>query len=101
MLEFLKDAHARAGEHTAEWQQALGIDDHLLMIDRRSWLTIYGEVIEGVDPADPARRLYRFARCFSVDCPEGEYGDIHVSSIQRVITAEEFEQAGRRGWVPD
>jgi hypothetical protein len=35
---------------------------------------------------------------YSVACLEGELGDIHVSSIDRIITADEFLNARERGW---
>ena len=58
---------------------------------------IFGEVLEGYD--EERLQHYRFCRCFSVACPEGELGDVHVSTIVRVISREVFEEARGKGWV--
>ena len=42
-------------------------------------LAVFGEVLEGYQEAH--LRHYRFCRCFSVACPEGEVGDVHVSTV--------------------
>lgn len=40
--------------------------------------------------AQPHMRGYRFSKAYSEMCPQGELGDIHVSTVTRVITKEEF-----------
>ena len=40
--------------------------------------------------AQPHMRGYRFSKAYSEMCPHGELGDIHVSTVTRVITKEEF-----------
>ena len=43
-------------------------------------------------------RFYRFTRSFSRACPRGELGDIHLATVGRKITREEFEMAQKTGW---
>ena len=37
-------------------------------------------------------------RCFSVASPEGDEGDMHKSTVERLITPQEFEKAKRKEW---
>jgi len=70
-----------------------------------AFVTVYGEVLEP-PPEDRSRyaseplRHFRFTRCFSAWCPDGEIGDTHVVSIARVLTPEEFAAAREAGWPP-
>lgn len=48
--------------------------------------------------ARPEMANFRFTRSYSVVVPEGELGDLHVSSIERVLSKEEFEAARAAGW---
>lgn len=41
---------------------------------------------------------FRFCKCFSVACPEGELGDVHVSEIDMLITEETFLKYKEKGW---
>jgi len=45
------------------------------------------------------QRGFRFARCYSIACVEGEYGSVH-DSMCIPITKEVFEQAQGREWNP-
>jgi len=53
------------------------------MSDSGEGFLVFGEVLEGY----PEGRLqhYRFCRCYSVACPEGELGDVHVSTIRCIV----------------
>jgi len=35
-------------------------------------------------------RHYRFVRAYSIACPKGELGDIHISTVKNKISKEEF-----------
>ncbi len=52
-------------------------------------LLVFGEVLEGCTEAH--LRHYRFCRCLSVACPEGEVGDVHVSTVVRRVSRAFFE----------
>jgi hypothetical protein len=49
---------------------------------------------------DLYERGYRVGQCYSVVCPDGEYGSTHISTMQK-ITPELFELARRCDWVLD
>ena len=48
--------------------------------------------------AEAYLRHYRFCRCFSVACPEGEVGDVHVSAVLCLVSRAFFEAMRREGW---
>ena len=41
---------------------------------------------------------YKYTKSYSVACVEGEYGDVHVSTMNVPLTKEEFERAQDLGW---
>ena len=59
-------------------------------------LVIFGEVLERYQK--PEMKHCRFCRCYSVACPQGELGDVHVSTIWWVISRDMFERARACGW---
>lgn len=59
---------------------------------------IYGEILVEGEPRQKELQLYRLCRGYSVACPQGEMGDIHVSTIERLLTKAEFEEARKKGW---
>ncbi len=80
---------------------------------------IYGEILDPSKPLDegehdpeyleeiaeegkiydrPHMKHYRFARCFSAACVEGELGDIHVATIAHILTKDQFELAQKLEW---
>ncbi len=63
--------------------------------------SIYGEILTEPEPRPPALQHYRFVRAYSVACPEGELGDMHVSTIDRILTSAEFLLAKSRMWSDD
>ena len=50
------------------------------------------------DYTEPHLRHYRFCRYFSVACPEGEVGDVHVSTVLCLISRAFFEAIRVAGW---
>jgi len=50
---------------------------------------IYGEVLEECEAEH--LKHYRFCYCFSIACPEGEKGGVHVCQVTEVIGSEDFE----------
>lgn len=48
--------------------------------------------------APPVVNHYRFSKCYSHCCPKGELGDIHVSTIAKIISEAGFEAARNEGW---
>jgi hypothetical protein len=95
-MERLEQARRAADARVRPWQAAIA-PGQCFIADGEDDLVVFGEVLEGY--AEPRLRHYRFCRCHSVACPEGELGDVHVSTIQRRISREEFEQARAGGWA--
>jgi hypothetical protein len=42
---------------------------------------------------------YRFTRAYSIGCPEGELGDMHLSRIRAKITPEFMALVEAQGWT--
>ena len=108
MLNAVRRAREAADAQVQPWQAAIKPGDFFVRVAMlcSELLTIYGEIIESPYPEDreifaqPHMRHYRLSKCFSEACPEGEMGDVHVSSIRAVIEQEEFEFARLKGWPP-
>ena len=65
-------------------------------VSREEDLAVFGEVLEGYTEAH--LRHYRFCRCHSVACPEGELGDVHVSTVLCLVSRAFFEAMRQEGW---
>jgi len=102
-------AQSEANSTIKPFQEALKPGDCFCYFsaDMHPNIVIWGEVLQ-TDPDDedvPAgfelQPEFRFTRCHSVACPEGELGDIHISVVQKVITRGTFEKAKAAGWPHD
>ena len=114
-------ANRQAADENVKPHQILNAGDHFLR--EAHGFKIYGEVLDvrtsilaGRDEAEldddereelddearvyaePHMQFYRFTKSYSVICPRGELGDIHLSTVEKKITVEEFEAAKKRGW---
>jgi len=96
------------------WQKEITPGDFVLRFEEN--LFIWIEVLDAVEEDRKAgadedelvqvRYLYRaphmegirFARHFSVVCPDGELGDFHVSTALCKLTREHFEAARKASW---
>lgn len=87
--------------------------DHFVrLVDENGVLAIYGEFVTA-DTADtdgdedmdfysqPHMKNFRFSRCFSILCPEGELGDTHVATIGKKLSPTQFNLAREMGWPSD
>ncbi len=74
------------------WQAVIKPGD--FFVRSEMGLTIYGKVM----PDSESDGAYRFTRCFSEMCPEGELGDMHISTVTRILTKAEFLAAKKTGW---
>ena len=93
MFEAERKAQEAANARTQEWQKQIKVGD-CFRESTPYGFDIYGEVLEGYE--EEHLQNYRFCYCFSVACPEGEKGDVHVSVISEVITREEFEDIKKK-----
>ena len=94
-MQRLEEARRAADARVEPWQAAARPGDCFVYFAED--LVIFGEVLECYE--EPRMQHYRFCRCHSVACPEGELGDVHVLSIARFISREEFERARESGWT--
>lgn len=85
-----------ADSQVQPWQAAIKPGDYAR---RRSLgFLIYSEILDDPEPRPASLKHYRLTRSYSIACPTGELGDIHVSTIERLLSQEEFQQAQERGW---
>lgn len=90
MLDALTDAMEAADSRVQEWQKAIKKGDCFWQGTDYGF-NIYGKVLKNAYREEHLRN-YRFCKCFSEACPEGEMGDVHVSSISGILSREEFEE---------
>ena len=106
VFDHLAREREEADKHVKPWQAALGPGDFFLRIADCGGepVVIYGEIFESEYEEDreahrdPAMKNYRLSRCASEVCPEPEIGDVHVASIVRQISKDEFDRARKLGW---
>lgn len=101
LFESMQRDREQANEHIQDWQWKVKPGDNFIRTD--SIVPIYGTVLE--IPEEDANlyeqehmKGYCLTKCYSVMCPAGEVGDIHISSIDRTISQDEFVRALVRGW---
>ena len=92
----LRQAMEAADAHVKPWQAAVKVGDCFIADGGEEDLVVFGEVLEGYREAHV--RHYRFCRCFSVACPEGEVGDVHVSTMLCLVSRAFFEAMRQEGW---
>jgi hypothetical protein len=90
MLDDLSQAMQAADDNTQEWQKAIKKGD-CFWHDTEYGFNIYGVVLKNAY-REKHMINYRFCKCYSEVCPEGEIGDVHTSVIGGLLTREEFEE---------
>jgi hypothetical protein len=108
-FEQIEESRQTADSHVEPWQTELKPGDHFVrLINEGGIFAIYGEIIEPEFDEDeenfylePHMAHYRFSRCFSVMCPQGELGDTHVSTIGQKLSPTQFNLAREMGWPSD
>ena len=89
MFDALKTAMEDADAEVKDWQKEVK-RGHCFRQEANYGFDIYGEVLE--DDYTGNLQHYRFCKRYSVACPEGELGDVHLSSISGILSRDEFEQ---------
>lgn len=108
MLEYLRETRERgleaADKHHLKVSD-LKHGDYFVRLHETGVL-IFGEVLERTAyPEDTetivSSRLngYVYGRCYSILCPEGEFGSTHITHIQSKIPRDVFELAKSNGWL--
>ena len=100
MQKRLQQQMKAADARVQPWQAKIKPGDYILR-ETEYGFPIYGHVLEQYGPDQPHLRHYRFCKCYSVACPEGEVGDVHVSTIEQILSEAEFEEAKKQGWNPE
>jgi hypothetical protein len=90
MLDDLNQAMQVADERVKQWQAQIKKGDCFWQ-DTEYGFQIYGEVLKNAYNRKELKH-YRFCKCYSKACPEGERGDVHVCIIGGLLTREEFEE---------
>lgn len=114
MLGYIRQCSESADARVEPWQSEVKPGDYFVRV--AEGFTIYGKVLDPVqseidagadeEEVDYQRQLrdaphmkhYRFAKCYSELCPDGELGDVHVSTIATVIPESLFNSAKELGW---
>lgn len=91
MVDALRHAMEAADSRVKNWQANIGKGACFIQ-ESGYGFPIYGEVLEDAPSRDNIKN-YRFCKCYSEACPEGEMGDVHVSVIDKVISRDEFNKA--------
>ena len=92
----LREAMEAADARVKPWQAAVKVGDCFIADGGEDGLLVFGEVLEGY--IEVHLQHYRFCRCFSVACLEGEVGDVHVSTVLCRVSRVFFEAMRQAGW---
>lgn len=100
MQDAINKAREQADTRVRPWQAAIRPGNYFVQGTEYGFC-IFGVVLESDDEflQSEQGRHFRFCNCFSVACPDGEAGDVHVSVIGKVITEEVFNRYRDKGWV--
>lgn len=99
-------AREAADKRVLPFQAALTTGDKFVRYLRDYDIVVWSRVL-APDEEDreiyeqPHMAHYRQTESFSKSCPEGEIGDVHVSSVDLVVTHEQFEQGRKLDWPSD
>jgi len=103
MMAHINSQREAADSRVGNWQKDLKEGDCFIRYERSIGIVIYG-VVETLEDEDkelynmPHMKHFRPTRCYSCMCPEGEYGDIHVSNVNIIISKKIFEKAKALRW---
>ena len=95
MFEAEARAQKRANDNTDDWQKSLHKGDYFVK-DSGLGFPIFGRVLQ--EYKRKGMENYRFCECYSVACPYGEKGDVHVSTIGQKMDRVVFEAFKNKGW---
>lgn len=121
IISLMRKAQEEADSLVKPWQATAKPGDKFLRFTESfgEVIVIYGEILDPIEEeieagaseedlewqranrAESHMKNYRFSRCYSQMCDEGEYGDIHVSTIATFMPNATFEEAKRLGWPSD
>ncbi len=94
-FDAIERARKAADARTKDWQKQIKKGDYFIC-DSGYGFPIFGKVLR--EYKDERMSNYRFCECYSIACPYGERGDVHVSTILARLDRETFEKFKERGW---
>ncbi len=97
--ESLRALILESDAHVQPWQEAIRAHDYFRH-DSGCGFPIYCRVMEEEEERPSYLRHFRFCCCYSVACPDGELGDVHVALGEAALSREQFDEAKARGWRP-
>ena len=92
-----RKAQEQANARVQPWQAQIQPGDYFKRWHNAGF-NIYGQVLEDEEPRHPSLQYYRLCRAYSLSCPKGEMGDIHVAQIANLLSEEQFREARDTGW---
>ena len=93
-----KRMREKADGRTQDWQRHVMAGDCFRKV-APDGLEIYGEVLREYET--DSMKNSRLCRCYSMACPEGETGSVHVSTIDSLVDRRTFESVKsklRKAW---
>ena len=100
MMTRLQEAMKAADARVKPWQASITSGNYFLQQTEYGF-HIYGVVLKEDTQRESHLQHYRLCKCYSVACPEGEVGDVHVSSIEQILSEAEFGEARENGWIQE
>ena len=97
MFRQMREDQQAADGSVRDWQASVKPGDYVARSG--PGFMIYSQILDDPEPRDASLAHYRFTRSYSLACPSGELGDLHVSTIEKIITADDFKAARERGWA--
>jgi hypothetical protein len=93
MMKAEQKAREAADSRTFDWQKDIKPGDCFISPTPYGF-NIYGVVLKSYKQEH--LQNYRYCNCYSIACPNGERGDVHVSTIGAVLSRDEFEVIKRK-----
>ena len=98
MMQRMQEQMKAADARVQPWQAEIKPGQYFIHGTQYGF-DIYGNVLETYQ--EEHMKHYRFCKCHSIACPEGELGDVHVSVIGRTLSQDQFSEAREQGWNPE
>lgn len=96
MYEAEEKARKAADSRTQDWQKKLESGDYFCK-DSGYGFPIFGQVLKRHE--EKFLENYRLCDCYSVAVPNGERGDVHVSTIDKKLSKDEFNSYKEKNWT--
>lgn len=96
LFEQMRKDQEAADARVSPWQEEIKPGDYVAR--QGPVFMIYSEILEDLETRDAEVEHYRLTCSYSVACPNGELGDLHVSTIERMLTQNEFYELKEKDW---